>query len=64
MPKLMTRVPHLRGDILVLKIFTNYQVPTLQKIRLQKQEVAYLMGDTSGIEFDSVFCGQRRTILE
>ena len=54
----MIGVLQLRGGLIELGIFTEYQVPPRRQLRAQIQAVAYLMGYTSGLVFGLVLWGQ------
>ena len=56
-PKLVMRVPQLKLDLLTLGRLTEDK-PTLRIQRMvQKQEMSYLMLDTSGLGFGLVIWG-------
>ena len=53
-PIMVMGVPRLKFDLLALGRLTEYQAPPRRQLRVQRQSVAYLMGDTSGLGFGLV----------
>ena len=47
-------VPILKGYLETLRILTDYRKPPIWQIRSKRQEVAYIMGDESGLGFGLV----------
>ena len=47
-------VPRLKFDLLSLGRLTEDQTSPQRQLRAQRQDVAYLMGDDSGLGFGSV----------
>ena len=56
-PILVMKVPPLKFDLLALGRLTEDQTPQLRQLRSQRQAVAYLMGNASGLGFGSVLWG-------
>ena len=61
---LMMGVLRLKFDLLALGRLTEDQAPLQRQLRAQRQAVAYLMGDKSGLEFGLVLWGQGRLVSE
>ena len=63
-PKLAIGVPGLKEDLIELGRLTKEKVLLLRQIRVQRQSIYYLVGDSSRLGFSSVLWGQGRMILE
>lgn len=59
---LVMGVLQLKQDLIALGRLIKYQVPPQRQWRVQRQAVAYLIGDASGSGFGSVLWWQGKTI--
>ena len=57
-PNMVIGVPRFRGYLLAIGGFTKETVPLRRQLTLQRQALAYLMGDASWVGFVSVLWGQ------
>ena len=62
-PNIMIGVPCLRGYLLAPGRLKKGKVTPRIKLTVQRQALAYLMGNASGVGFGSVLWGQGRMIL-
>ena len=62
-PILVMGVPRLNFYLLSLGRLAKYKTPLQRQLRLQRQDVAYLMGDISGLGFGLVLWGQGNWFL-
>ena len=63
-PKMVIRLPRLKGDLWALGLLTEYQATPRQKLKAQRQEVSYITGYASGLEIGSVLQGQGKMISD
>ena len=61
-PNMVIGVPCLRLYILALGRLKKKKLPPRRHLTVQRQALAYLMGDASGVGFGSVLWGQGRII--
>ena len=57
-PNMVIVVPRLRGYLLALVILKKDKVSLRKQLTVQRQVLAYLMGDASWVGFVSVLWGQ------
>ena len=62
-PTLVMRITWLKYYLLALGRLTGDLTPPRRELRAKRQDVAYLMGDTSGLGFGLALWGQGKLVL-
>ena len=63
-PTLVVGVPQLKCDLLALVILTEQQTPPRRQLMAQRQAVAYILGDASGLVFRLMLWVQGKLVSE